>query len=264
MLLVKKKMFREFCGVLETCNLLMLRLAITTREGARSLPGKFFRNYMASGAKARWACKPWPEVARRFEISGVRITCEYLAGEGIFTPVDELAYLALLTAAIQPKTVFEIGTFRGRTALNFAINAPEDSVVYTLDLPPNERSGDTSNLHSADREIVQRSITGIDYTGKPESRKIKQLYGNSLTFDFRPFYGSSDLVFVDGAHHYEAVRSDTLNALKIVKRGGIVLWHDFANYGDYNDVTRAVVESVDLKRFYQIDSTQLGILDSQP
>lgn len=261
MLLIKNRRLREVFGLVETLNILMIRLALRNREAVRSFPGKIFRTYMANGGKAEWRSKSWSDIANLFNISGLRINVEYLTGEGIFTPVDELAYLALLTAAIQPQTVFEFGTFRGRTALNFAINAPHDACVYTLDLPKNSPRMQDTAVNAADAEIIQKSLTGIDYIGKPESEKIRQLYGDSLTFDFTPFYGSADIVFVDGAHHYEAVKRDTANALRIVKPNGVVLWHDFANYGDYNDVTRAVVESVDLQRFYQVDSTQLAMLD---
>jgi hypothetical protein len=68
-----------------------------------------------------------------------------------------------------------------------------------------------------------------------------------------------DIVFVDGAHHYAAVVSDTRNALKITRPGGWVIWHDFANYGDYNDVTRAVLSLLRGEEVVQIDSTQLAV-----
>ena len=40
------------------------------------------------------------------------------------------------TRALEPTCIFEIGTFRGRTAMNFALNSPETCRVFTLDLPP--------------------------------------------------------------------------------------------------------------------------------
>src|SRR5271157_5902498 len=48
--------------------------------------------------------------------------------------VDELAVVALLCQWLQPQTVFEFGTFNGRTTLNLAANTPPDAKVYTLDL----------------------------------------------------------------------------------------------------------------------------------
>ena len=100
------------------------------------------------------------------ELDDTRIELEHMAGRGIHNPVDELAYLALITKALHPKAIFEIGTFRGRTALNFALNCPEDCPVYTIDLPPEGRDDLTSGLGAADRGIVQASETGVDYRGK--------------------------------------------------------------------------------------------------
>ncbi len=68
--------------------------------------------------------------------------------EGIETPIDELAYLALITAIKQPKFIFEIGTYKGRTALNFALNSPPDAIIYTMDLPRDQL--DVSTLGKAE------------------------------------------------------------------------------------------------------------------
>jgi hypothetical protein len=67
-----------------------------------------------------------------------------------------------------------------------------------------------------------------------------------------------DLVFVDGCHHYEAVMSDTTNALEILKPGGLLIWHDFANSGDYHDVTRAILDVLPAEEIFQIEDTQLA------
>ena len=35
-----------------------------------------------------------------------------------------------------------------------------------------------------------------------------------------------DLVFIDGLHHYEQVKKDIINSLKVLKNGGMILMHD--------------------------------------
>src|SRR6476469_9077250 len=53
----------------------------------------------------------------------------------------ELAVLASAAAAVAGgDEIIEIGTFDGRTALNFAVNAPAHFRVFTLDLPPDRPS----------------------------------------------------------------------------------------------------------------------------
>jgi predicted O-methyltransferase YrrM len=257
MLLTPNKSLRLAGGALETMSFLSLKLLCRSRHQWRAFSGRVFRQYMSLARQDKWLSRSIDEIFP--EQRSTRLVLDYMTGEGIHTPADELVYLALATAAIKPGKIFEIGTFRGRTALNFALNTPEDCVIYTLDLPMEERETIARATNEADRGIIQRSLTGIDYQGKVEARKIRQLYGNSLSFDFRPYEGQMDLVFVDGAHHYEAALSDTRNALKLVSKRGVILWHDFANYGDYNDVTRAVLDLLPGEKVIQIDSSQLAI-----
>lgn len=257
MLMTSKKWLRQIFSVIETGNLLFLKLLWKNRAQARVLPGKIFRDYMSLVGSEKWASR------NIFQIlaipPGTRITLEPMTGHGIDSPVDELAYLALVTQVLQPQRILEIGTFRGRTALNFAINSPTDCRVLTLDLPPENREQMQAATNTADAHIIEQSHSGIDSHHKDVSHKIEQLYGNSLEYDFSPYYGQIDLVFVDGAHHYEAVISDTRQALKMVRPGGAILWHDFANYGDYHDVTRAIIDVLGADRISQISNTQLAI-----
>ena len=257
MLQTRFKLLRQTLGMIETGNLLFLKLLARDPARARLFPGIVFRDYMALAGEGDWVTKQIRDIVSVPE--GTRITLEHLAGEGISTPVDELAYLALISAAVRPQTIFEIGTFRGRTALNFALNSPENCVVWTMDLPPAADKNLTTDSLSADKHLIHSARPGIDYQGKDVARKIRQLFANSLDFDFTQFENSIDIVFVDGAHHYQAVLSDTQNALKIVRPGGYIIWHDFANYGDYNDVTRAVLDSLPAKEIVQIANSQLAV-----
>jgi len=131
----------------------------------------------------------------------------------------------------------EIGTFNGRTALNIAANMPEEGVVYTLDLP---REGmDTTNLplDPRDKILIDKEASGALFVGTPEERRIRQLFGDSATFDFSPYHGSVDMVFVDGSHSCEYAKKDTQTALKLLRSGGTVVWHD---YGTFDGVTAAL------------------------
>jgi hypothetical protein len=74
-----------------------------------------------------------------------------------------------------------------------------------------------------------------------------------------PYPDAVDLVFVDGAHYYAAVGSDTRNALRMARSGGWIVWHDFANYGDYNDVTRAMFDLLPADQIVQLEDTQLAV-----
>ena len=204
MLLSKSKRIRQLGGVAETASVLGLRLLLANPKGFRLYPGICLRTYAFLGGKTRWQSKTVNEICP--DAVGQRVSLEHLPerGSAVATSIAEIAYLGLLTRALRPRTVFEIGTYRGRTALTFALNSPEDCTVYTLDLAPDSKP---TLVGSADAELAASAQPGADYRNKDVAGKIKQIYADSTTFDFSPFAGTVDLFFVDGAHHYDAVVS---------------------------------------------------------
>jgi predicted O-methyltransferase YrrM len=258
MLLTRRKRLRQIAGLLETTSFLSLKLLWKRRDQVRLFPGIVFRDYMSLVGQERWRSQEIFDLFPELRDAPPRLVLEHLPGNGIETRIEELAYLALAAAAIKPKMVFEFGTFRGRTALNFALNTPDECRVFTLDIPQDHRSEVIGRVNGADGAIIQRSETGIDYKGRDVAHKIEQLFGDSTRFDFRPFFGQVDLVFVDGGHDYDVARSDTRNALAMVRAGGVIIWDEFANYGDYHDVMRAVLDEVPADQVVQIANTQLA------
>jgi predicted O-methyltransferase YrrM len=102
----------------------------------------------------------------------------------------------------------------GTSALVFAANCPE-ATVYTLDLP----------------DVPPEYIARRQYKSRPEGERVVELFGDSLQFDFSPYEGAMDVVYVDGAHDWQTVEADTQNALKMVRRDGLIIWHDYGRRG---------------------------------
>jgi predicted O-methyltransferase YrrM len=154
----------------------------------------------------------------------------------------ELAILAQAAAAIPVGSdVVEIGTFDGRTTLNLAVNAA-GARVFTLDLPPHERAA--FSLAPGERQYVDKPRPGARFRAcgpawRGAAQRITQLLGDSATFDWAPYAGRAGLVFVDGSHAYDYVRKDSATAMRLVAKGGLVLWHD---YGRWEGVSRALDE----------------------
>jgi len=141
---------------------------------------------------------------------------------------EELLILVELLQACQPTTCFEIGTFDGRTTLNMAANTCDDAVIYTLDLPREQIGSTIFPLNPADLGVVEKETSGVRYRGMVEEYKIQQLYGDSAAFDYAPYQGKIDFVFVDGSHTYEYVLSDSRSAITLLRNGkGTILWHDY-------------------------------------
>jgi len=257
MLITPHKRLRQLVALAETSNLLFLKLLFKRPAAAREYPGVLYREYLARAGRDIWRSATIFELFPEIADVPPRITLEHLPGGGVHSPVEELAYLALVTRALAPSLVFEIGTFRGRTALNFALNSPETCRVLTLDLPLDEAA--ERAVGRADASLIRRREVGVEYAGKDVAGKIEQLFGDSRCFDFSPYENKADLVFVDGGHTYEIARSDTENALRICRQEGVVIWHDFGNYGDYAEVIRAVLDCVPADEVFQIESSQLAV-----
>ena len=157
---------------------------------------------------------------------------------GNITPT-ELMLIAAFVKQRRPAVCFEIGTFDGRTTENMAANQPADGKCYTLDLPPAGADTAALPLASGDKDYIVKPASGARISAQAKSGKIVQLYGDSGTIDFSPYFGQVDLMFVDGAHSYEYVLSDTEAAWKMVKPGGLILWHDYDSRW-WPGVTRAL------------------------
>jgi Methyltransferase domain len=150
----------------------------------------------------------------------------------------DIVSLCLICQIIKPKIVFEIGTMWGYTSFHFALNTPDDTMIHTLDLPQNKNVGLKLKTTITDDIHIKSHSRSEQYCfeNSDVASKIKCLFSDSADFDFSPFYNKVDFFFIDGAHSYEYVRSDTLNALKCCHPGSVIAWHDFGRVG-VNGVT---------------------------
>jgi predicted O-methyltransferase YrrM len=143
--------------------------------------------------------------------------------------LQELSVIAALVRQNAPKTIFEIGTFDGRTTLNMAVNAAPEARLFTLDLPREQVDSTKLHVTTGDRVFIDKPKSGARFAGTDAAKGIRQLYGDSADFDFSPYFGTINLVFVDGSHAYDYVLNDTKIALKLLRDGhGVILWHDYA------------------------------------
>lgn len=145
--------------------------------------------------------------------------------------LKEKAVLAYVCKVKNPELIFEFGTFIGTTSRTFALNTSENSKIISIDLPQDLVS------HTIAEQIIQT----------PEYLKLTQLYGDSMKFDYSPWHGKCDFVWVDANHDYDFVKSDTENAFKLLKPGGIIMWHDYRHTARWSGVTKYLKE---LKKNY--------------
>ena len=148
----------------------------------------------------------------------------------------------LAAMALGAMRMFEFGTCTGKTTYLWARNQPPGGRVTTLTLAPDQlgeyrvEAGDAAFALAHAR--LESAFTKFLYSGTAVDSHIEQLYGDSKRLDETPYRDSCDVVFVDGSHAYSYVVSDSAKALRIVKPGGVVLWHD------YNSATPGVFRAL--------------------
>lgn len=155
---------------------------------------------------------------------------------------QELIILSSVCALKRPQKIVEFGTYDGLTTLHFAMNSPHDAQVITLDLSPDDplRVPDTE-----DTFYTRGVVVGSHFEGSDESRRIRQVFGDSRKFNHKELHKQVDFIFVDGGHTYEIVKSDSEKAFDMLSPGGVIFWHDysFVHAGVYsylNEITGRV------------------------
>jgi predicted O-methyltransferase YrrM len=200
---------------------------------------------------------PIPSVsARDFLGENIAITLDnFLPVDGNVS-LDELAFLCALARQLAPRRIVEIGTFDGNTALQFALNTPPESRIFTLDLPVGAEMLAESDFYDASYIASERRVRRR-FLGTSVEHKVTQCYGNSLTFDFSAFVagGNPELIFIDAGHSYDCVRNDSQKALSILAPGGTIVWQDYST--GWPDVYRYLAELSATQRLVRIEATSL-------
>ncbi len=168
----------------------------------------------------------------------------------------EMAVLCAIVRHTGAKRILEIGTYDGRTALNLAANTPDDGMVTTVDLPAGWNHGLALEVPSEAVNGTSVPPAALKYRHTRYAHKVRQIYGDSAALDWSSLGVPFDIVFIDGCHSYDYVRSDTLKALASVRSGSLVIWHD---YGMIEDVSRAVDETASRIQVRAVRSTSLAI-----
>lgn len=143
------------------------------------------------------------------------------------TSMLERGILMSLLKVVQPRTVFEFGTYLGEMTRMFAENCC--ARIFTLDLGAGFSSG---KLDDYEQKNLSQSLRQQKMFYDSEHRdRIIELFGDSTTFDFTPWLGTMEFILIDGGHHIDVVRSDTENALKLISphAPGCIVWHDYLN-----------------------------------
>ena len=147
---------------------------------------------------------------------------------GNVSPEESLA-IAALVAWKKPVHSLEIGTFDGNTTLQIAANCAERGTVWTLDLPlDNKHIPD--GVADADGQFILSTVRHEKrFINTSFASRVIEIFGDSKSFDFESVLKGTrlDLVFIDGSHSYEYVRSDTERIMPLLGPMAVIIWHDY-------------------------------------
>jgi len=185
---------------------------------------------------------------------------DFFSRNGNLSPYEIIA-ISSIVADRAPMRLLEIGTFDGNTTLQMALNAPREAIIHTLDLPQGEVETAQPVLESDYQFIEDAAKEERKFLKSSVSHKVQQHFGDSTKLDFELFTedGPLDLIFIDGGHSFECVKSDTEKALKVISENGVILWHDFTPH--FAGVYSFLCELSKTLELVHIAGTNLVLLD---
>ncbi len=171
----------------------------------------------------------------RKEASSLHLLADYLRlafAFGLKTPVgrvsiepiqlsDELERLLVALRATSPKTILEIGTAQGGTLFLFSRIATGDATILSVDLP----GGPFGGGYNAWKIPIYKSFANGrqkihlvrgDSHSQSTLRRVQEILGGTPL----------DFLFIDGDHSYDGVKSDFQMYSPLVRKGGIIVFHD--------------------------------------
>lgn len=137
---------------------------------------------------------------------------------------EEILELLRILDEIKPKIVIEIGTAGGGNLFLLTRVATEDATIISIDLPGGKIGGGYPNwtipLYKALFRLPRQKLYLIRANSHDQGtlKKIKNILNNRKV----------DFLFIDGDHTYEGVKKDFEMYSHLVKKGGIMAFHDIA------------------------------------
>lgn len=129
---------------------------------------------------------------------------------------DEVEELLKIIKKARPRNILEIGTADGGTLFLFSKIAEKNSKVISIDLPNGYPSWRILLYRSFVKDNQRIYLIRSDSHKKETLNKVKKiLNGEKL-----------DFLFIDGDHSYYGVKKDFEMYGQLVRRGGIIAFHD--------------------------------------
>lgn len=147
----------------------------------------------------------------------------------IFEPIqvkEEFIELLKIFKDKNPNCLMEIGTANGGTLFSFCKLARDNATIISIDLPRGRFGGGYPEwkipIYQAFKKESPKLYLLREDSHKQETlEKVKKILGNNQL----------DFLFIDGDHTYEGVKKDFEMYSPLVKKGGVIAFHDIAPKG---------------------------------
>lgn len=126
-----------------------------------------------------------------------------------------------LVVKLKPKTILEIGTAKGGTLFLFTRIADLNATIISIDLPGGPFGGGYPKWKIPFYKSFARKGQKI-FLIRGDSHDLTTLKKVKLILANRKI----DFLFIDGDHTYEGVKKDFEMYSPLVKKGGIIAFHD--------------------------------------
>jgi cephalosporin hydroxylase len=128
---------------------------------------------------------------------------------------DEILGFASFARTVAPQVLCEIGTLHGGTHLFLSHALPTVHTTIALDRQVRNK-GKLRLLQKPGQRLV--FLNGLSQSPETAGRVASIVGGTPI-----------DLLFIDGDHAYESVRSDFLMYRTLVRDGGLIAFHDICD-----------------------------------
>jgi predicted O-methyltransferase YrrM len=161
------------------------------------------------------------EEIKQFDSQNIDRIWKFVSGSIINPAQDEWEFKELLKIIKKekPKIILEIGSYNGGTLFSFSKLNP-NSLIISIDLPEGNFSSintkwKTPIFHSFGKnlKLIQENSHNIETLNK-----VKRILSGKKI----------DFMFIDGDHTYEGVKKDFEMYYPLLKKGGIVAFHDIS------------------------------------
>lgn len=134
----------------------------------------------------------------------------------------ELSQLLEFLAPRKPKSILEIGVYKGGTVMAWTHIADDEARIFGIDLPGGEFGGGFTTEEAMTISKLWQRQQSIDLFGVDSHKQS--------TIDMISQYAPFDFIFIDGDHTYEGAKQDYESYYPMLSENGVMAFHDIVEH----------------------------------